>query len=183
MIGFPILELYEEERKTLSLEDTLAPRNSSFDISNSFKESNISSLISTFVEFECTSCDRLWLWGYPTIMALGFVGNALCLVAFAGHKLRRETRVLCTLLAAFDTLALLTAFASRWPDAAFGISPVNLHLLLCYIITFANYWLPELAAWTLVGISIERVFSGTNFQLLCIIVINHLNKLSLSKYP
>ena len=129
----------------------------------SFKEVNLSTLISTNFELECAFCEQLWLCGYPILLAFGLVGNALCLVAFAAHKFRRETRYLCTLLATVDSLALVTVFATRWPDAAFDISPVHLHQALCHIITIANYWLPEVAAWTLVGISIERVLSGKSF--------------------
>ena len=106
----------------------------------------------------CSSCEWLWQIGYPTILALGLTGNALCLVAFAVHKLRRETRLLCSLCAALDSLALITAFSSRWPDAAFGIS--IMHPVLCYVFNTANYSLPELAAWTLVYLSLERFLSG-----------------------
>ena len=128
----------------------------------SFREVNLSTLISANFDFECSSCDRLWFWGYPSLLALGLVGNALCLVAFAAYKLRRATRFLCTLLAAFDSLALVTAFVTRWPDAAFDFSLVNMHQSVCYITNISNYWLPEVAAWILVGISVERVLSGRN---------------------
>ena len=136
--------------------------NSTLQLFVSVKEVNISTLISTNFEFQCVFCERLWLWGYPTLLALGLIGNALCLVAFVEHKLRIETRFLCTFLAAIESLSLLITFATRWPDSAFGVSPANLHLLLCYTITIANYWLPELASWTLVVISIERVLSGNS---------------------
>ena len=134
--------------------------NSTNMLSESLGPVNISSQISTSYEFECVSCKHLWLWGYPSILTLGLVGNALCIVAFAANKLRRETRLLCTLLTVFDSLALILTFATRWPDVSFGISPVNLHRILCQLFTIANYWFPELSAWTLVEISIERVLSG-----------------------
>ena len=134
--------------------------NSTNMLSDSLKQVNISSKISTNYEFECVFCKHLWLWGYPSILTLGLIGNALCIVAFAANKLRRETRLLCTLLTVFDSLALILTFATRWPDASFGISPINLHRILCQLFTIANYWLPELSAWTLVEISIERVLSG-----------------------
>ena len=115
-----------------------------------------------YFEYECSLCERLWQIGYPTILAVGIVGNALCVVAFAVHKLRRETRLLCSLCAALDSLALVTTFMSRWPDAAFGIS--ILHPALCHVLTTTNYWLPELAAWTLVYLSIDRFLSGTTCE-------------------
>ena len=146
----------------MSGEESRTRGNSTIRLRVSFKEVNLSTLISANFEFECSSCDQLWLWGYPALLALGLIGNALCLVAFAAYKLRRETRLLCTLLAAFDSLALATAFITRWPDAAFDISLVHLHQSVCYIINISNYWLPEVAAWTLVGISVERVLSGRN---------------------
>lgn len=110
------------------------------------------------IEFECSSCEQLWQVGYPIILAAGLVGNSLCVVAFARNKLRLETRLLCSLCAAFDSLALVTAFASRWPDAAFGNSIIGPGLSL--VLNTANYWLPELAAWTLVYLSVERYLSG-----------------------
>ena len=142
------------------MEEGRTRENSTLQLLVRVEEVNISMLISTNLEFECVFCEQLWLWGYPTLLALGLTGNALCLVAFAEHKLRIETRFLCTFLAAIESLSLLITFASRWPDSAFGISPANLHLVFCYTITIANYWLPELASWTLVVISIERVLSG-----------------------
>ena len=110
-------------------------------------------------DFEvCNSCERLWQICYPSIFAFGLLGNILCLIAFAVHKLRRETRLLCSLCAALDSLALITTFSSRWPDVAFGIS--IMHPAICYVFNIANYWLPELAAWTLVYLSLERFLSG-----------------------
>lgn len=109
----------------------------------------------------CGSCEWLWQIGYPTILAFGLVGNTLSLVAFAVHKLRRETRLLCSLCAALDSLALITAFSSRWPDAAFGIS--IMHPALCYLFNTGNYWLPEFAAWTLAYLSLERFIAGYLF--------------------
>ena len=117
-------------------------------------------------EFECISCERIWLWGYPTLLGLGLLGNALYLVAFEAHKLRSEIRVMYTLLAIFDSLSLLSAFTSRWPDAAFGITPININPILCHVFIVANYWLPELAAWTLVLMAIERSLSGDMITLL-----------------
>ena len=110
-------------------------------------------------EYECSFCERLWQVGYPTILAAGLIGNALCLLAFAMHKLRRETQLLCSLCAALDSLALVTAFVSRWPDAAFGIY-IHGHPALCHVLFTANYLLPELAAWTFVYLSIDRFLSG-----------------------
>ena len=129
-------------------------------LSDSLKQENISFKIPINNEFECVSCNHLWLWGYPSILTLGLVGNALCIVAFVENKLRWQTRLLCALLTVFDSLALILTFATRWPDVSFGISPVNLHRILCQVFTIANYWLPELSAWTLVEISIERLLSG-----------------------
>lgn len=114
--------------------------------------------------FTCSSCERIWQIGYPSILAFGLIGNALCFAAFAAHKLRHETRLLCSLCAAFDSLALIASFASRWPDAAFGISALN--PVLCHVLVTANYWLPELAAWTLVYLTVERFTSGENFMIL-----------------
>lgn len=131
-------------------------------VSELSSESNSSIIKSTF---ECTFCGLLWLWGYPTLLAFGLIGNVLCLMAFAAHKLRRETRFLCTLLSVFDTLSLLVVFVFRWPDTAFGISPLNLPSISCHLFIFANYWLPELASWTLVLISIERCLSGENYNI------------------
>ena len=113
-------------------------------------------------EYWCSSCERLWQVGYPTILAAGIVGNALSVLAFAVHKLRRETRLLCSLCAALDSLALVAAFMSRWPDAALGIT--IMHPALCHVLTTANYWLPELAAWTLVYLSINRFLSGNTCE-------------------
>ena len=113
-----------------------------------------------YFELECKFCQRLWQIGYPTLLAAGLVGNVLCLIAFAAHNLRAETRILCSLCAALDSLALVTAFASRWPDAAFGTSILVMHPILCLVLNSANYWLPELAAWTLVYLSLERILSG-----------------------
>lgn len=132
----------------------------------SFKDVNLSTFISTNYEFRCAFCEQLWFLGYPTLLTLGLVGNLLCLLAFAAHKLRSETRLLCTLLAAFDTLVLFTAFVTRWPVIALDVSPVHLHRVFCHIITIASYWLPELAAWTLVEISIERVLSGISYVII-----------------
>ena len=149
-------------------------------ISNRAGESNTSAYISEMdlFEYECTSCERIWRWGYPTLLALGLLGNALYLVAFSAHKLRRETRVMYTLLALFDSLSLLSAFTSRWPDAAFGISPINIHPILCHVFIVANYWLPDLAAWTLVLMSIERSISGDNSccYTLCSYTVNNVSK-------
>lgn len=154
----------------MSMEEGRTRSNSTLRLRVNFKEVNLSTLISTNFEFECLFCQQLWLFGYPTLLALGLVGNVLCIMSFAAHKLRRETRFLCTLLAVFDSFTLVTAFATRWPDAAFGISLTNMHPAICHIITIANYSLPELAAWTLIGISIERVLSGMEF-IICIKIV------------
>ena len=61
----------------------------------------------------CVFCERAWQWGYPLLLVLGLVGNALCIVAFAGPNLRPKTRALCCVLCALDSLALIVAFASR----------------------------------------------------------------------
>ena len=116
-----------------------------------------------YFEFECRSCERLWQYSYPTVLAFGLVGNVLCLVAFTAHKLRRETRLLCSLRAVLDALSLTAAFASRWPDAAFGTDIMTLHPGLCQVLLIANYLLPEFAAWALVYLSIERFLSGEIF--------------------
>ena len=112
-----------------------------------------------YFEYECSFCERLSQVGYPTILAVGIIGNALCVVAFAVHKLRRETRLLCSLCAALDALTLVSVFVSRWPDTSFGISIT--HPALCHVLTITNFWLPEFAAWTLVYLSIDRFLSGT----------------------
>lgn len=119
-----------------------------------------------YVELDCILCNRLWRWGYPTLLVLGILGNALCFVAFGAHKLRRETWLLCTLLSLFDSFSLISMFATRWPDAAFNISPINMNQFFCHIFIIVNYWLPELAAWTLVLISIERFLSGIKINLI-----------------
>ena len=114
-------------------------------------------------EFECHFCKQLWQYSYPTILLFGLVGNALCLLAYKAHKLRRETRLLCSFRAVLDVLSLNAAFASRWPDAAFGTDIMSLHPALCHLLLVANYWLPEFAAWALVYLSIERFLSGEIF--------------------
>lgn len=129
-------------------------------------ESNTSTTEPRLLEFDCSFCEILWRCGYPTLLILGFLGNALCLVAFAAHNLRRETRILCTLLLMFDSLSLLIVFASRWPEAAFGTSLINRHTILCPVFIVMNYWLPELPAWTLVLLSIERCLSGKDIPVL-----------------
>lgn len=109
--------------------------------------------------FECTFCESLWKFGYPTFLALGLMGNALCLLVFSSEqKLRQATRVLCALSALLDSLALGLAFAHRWPQAVFMSSPMS--TALCHVFTIANYWLPELAGWSLVYLSLERFLSG-----------------------
>ena len=40
---------------------------------------------------------------YPLLLVLGLVGNALCLVTFAGAHLRPKTRALCCLLCTMDS--------------------------------------------------------------------------------
>lgn len=117
----------------------------------------------------CGFCERLWQLGYPTLLALGLVGNALCLVVFAlcsKLALRRETRALCSVRAAVDSLALAFAFASRWPLEAFATHTVNANRVLCHVLAIGNYWLPELAAWTLVSLSFERSLAGKSILLL-----------------
>lgn len=154
-----------------------------------FAESN-NTLTSTadFFDFDCTFCTSLWLWGYPTLLALGLFGNVLCLVVFATHKLRHETRILCILLVLFDSLALISTFALRWPDAGFGVSLISLNIIICRVFTVANYWLPELAAWTLVLISLERYLSGKiivasqYYSFICVrVFVQYSNKFFLPK--
>ena len=45
--------------------------------------------------FSAIFCHRVWQCGYPLILVLGLVGNALCLVAFAGPNRRPKTRTFC----------------------------------------------------------------------------------------
>ena len=61
----------------------------------------------------CTFCHRIWQCCFPLLLVFGLVGNALCLVAFAGPNLRPKTRALCCLLCALDSLSLVVAFITR----------------------------------------------------------------------
>lgn len=119
---------------------------------------------SEYDNFECIFCDSLWQLCYPAFLAFGLCGNALCLLAFAAHTLRRETRLVCSVCATLDSLALAFAFASRWPDLTFAVSSMN--PALCHVLTVANYWLPELAAWTVAYSSLERFLSGKTLLLI-----------------
>lgn len=115
-----------------------------------------------FEYIECKFCEWLWHYSYPTFLALGLFGNALCILVFTAHNLRRETRILCSLCSAVDSLALVSAFASRWPELTSAISEMN--PALCHALTIANYWLPELAAWMVVYLSLERFLSGETLK-------------------
>ena len=118
-----------------------------------------------YLEFECLSCDRIWQYSYPTLLALGLVGNVLCLVAFTAHRMRRETQLLCYLKAILDSFSLVAAFVSRWPDVMFYIDIMTLHPGFCNALIMANYWLPEFSAWTLVYLTIERFLAGKNVKI------------------
>ena len=61
----------------------------------------------------CLFCGSAWQWGYPLLLLFGLVGNALCLVTFAGPHLRPKTRALCCLLCTIDSFTLIIAFATR----------------------------------------------------------------------
>lgn len=146
----------------MSAKDSNLNSNGTLILSEPFNriEDNANRSNNFYFEFECRSCDRIWQYGYPTLLALGLVGNVLYLVAFTAHKFRRETQLLCSLKAVLDSLSLVAAFVSRWPDAMFKINTMILYPGLCHVLITANYWLPEFAAWALVYLTIERFLSG-----------------------
>ena len=56
---------------------------------------------------------------------------------------------------------MIVVVVHRWPAGALEYSLVDVHPVLCNALAYANTWLPELAAWTLVGVSLERLIACT----------------------
>ena len=61
--------------------------------------------------------------------------------------------------ATISTHPKTVALVHRWPVVALDYSLLDAHPALCHALAYTNAMLPELAAWTLVGISFERLIA------------------------
>ena len=110
-------------------------------------------------------------YGFPVLLALGTLGNCLCMGTLRSDKFRLTSMgFLLSALAFSDLLALYTGALRRWVDAAFLLDVRTVSNAACKIHTFFTYYSIHLSAWTLVLITLERLVAVTapkSFNIIC----------------
>ena len=114
---------------------------------------------------------RLFLYGIPILVALGSLGNVLCIVTMCSDRFRSTSMAfLLTALSLVDLTALYTAPIRRWLIVMSKFDVRVLSLASCKIHFFLSYYTVHLSAWTLVLITLERlvsVLAPTRFNHIC----------------
>ena len=113
----------------------------------------------------------LKMYGLPILLALGTLGNILCIVTLRSAKFRlTSTGFLLTALAFSDMTVLYTGALRQWLIVMFSLDVREMSTASCKIQSFCTYYSVHLSAWTLVLITIERLLSviiPTRFNTVC----------------
>ena len=108
-----------------------------------------------------TTEKRIYVFTLATVVGVGFLGNALILVAMCSKKFENtSTSIYLNALAVFDTLSLLSGplAANVLPsDVSVHFDFRTVHLSSCYILRFLLYWSRHVSSVCLVSITVERL--------------------------
>ena len=100
---------------------------------------------------------------YPILFILvGTVGNLLSVYVVLRSKLRRHsTFIYLAFLSIVDLVVLYTFCVNFILHAWFNIDLQRVSLIACKIFSFSIYFSPQMSAWILTAVSIDRVFALT----------------------
>ena len=98
----------------------------------------------------------------PTIILIGFVGNALILVVMCSRKFdKTSTSIYLTVLAVGDSLFLFAGPLMDILPSAFGldIDLRTIDISACWILKFLIYWARHMSSVCLISITLERLIA------------------------
>ena len=100
---------------------------------------------------------------YPILFILvGTVGNLLSVYVVLRSKLRRHsTFIYLAFLSIVDLIVLYTFCVNFILHAWFDIDLQQVSLVACKIFSFSIYFFPQMSAWILTAVSLDRVFALT----------------------
>lgn len=101
--------------------------------------------------------EYLWIYVSPIILLLGLCGNILVLLVINRKNLRGTTTcVYLTVLAIFDTLALISGIIPEWTNACGIFQFSSIHSFTCQLEKFVFYTASDTAIWILVAFTLDR---------------------------
>lgn len=100
---------------------------------------------------------------YPILfICVGTAGNSLSVYVVLRSKLRRNsTFIYLAFLSIIDLAVLYTFCVNFILHAWFNVDMQQVSLIACKIYSFSIYFFPQLSAWILTAVSIDRVFALT----------------------
>ena len=112
-------------------------------------------LMNTYPDY--VTAHNLGLYGYPTIIVIGTIGNLLTFLIMLKPSMRMtSTCFYMAALAIFDTLALYFNCFTKWLAFFEGLDALKVSSAACKTINFMSYTCFDIAVWTLVAMTIER---------------------------
>ncbi|KAK2149962.1 hypothetical protein LSH36_428g00027 [Paralvinella palmiformis] len=101
---------------------------------------------------------NVWIYGSPTLVILGTIGNILVGIVMLQKQRKKHTiSIYLTYLAFLDTVILYTGLSRQWILARYGLDIRNESSWICKLHMFLMYYLIQTEAWLLTCVSIERV--------------------------
>ncbi|KAK2154361.1 hypothetical protein LSH36_270g05108 [Paralvinella palmiformis] len=100
----------------------------------------------------------VWIYGSPTLIVLGTIGNILAgMVMMRKRQRKYTTSFYLTYLAFLDTVILYTGLSRQWILARFGLDIRHQTSGVCKLHMFLMYYLVHIEAWLLSCVAIERL--------------------------
>ena len=107
--------------------------------------------------WEYTTAHNLCLYGYPSILILGTVGNLLTLAVMINSGMRRRsTGFYMSALSVFDTSVLYTSCFRQWLSLLNDSEVLSLSNASCKTFNFLSYTFFDIAVWLLIVMTCER---------------------------
>ena len=102
----------------------------------------------------------MWKFTPPFLIVLGLMGNSLSFIVLRFTRMRNSpVSVYLAALAVTDNFTLLVGLLRHWVITAIGIDMRTVTDTGCKIHVFLTYCSPQLSAWILVAVSVERALS------------------------
>ncbi|KAK2167040.1 hypothetical protein LSH36_32g06007 [Paralvinella palmiformis] len=106
---------------------------------------------------------NIWIYGAPTLLALGTIGNSLSILVMLRKSLRLYTTSLYLIvLAIVDTAVLYTGLLRYWIRELSNIDIRTLSVASCKFHIFLVYFLMQFESWIIVCVTVERLAAVFN---------------------
>lgn len=112
-------------------------------------------ILETFLEFRISQ--YLGIYGYPALIVIGSLGNALSFVVMTRKTMVTvSTCFYMAVLAVADTIVLYFSCLRRWITYLQNYDTSNVSPAGCKTLTFITYWCFQFSSWILVVMTIDR---------------------------